>query len=371
MRSSCCGVFGDNWNPRCISFRQAALPAPLTLAPQSGVVLHPPPCFGVAGAFAARLQLAGRRCCWVRFVASTDADRAVFFLLRHRRHQPSATRSARRWKSMIGKPHDPMAIFFSHRGAGRHRWPAKQGSTAPGVDLHPVFRQTDRPLAWWLGLAGGFLLIVQIIGRIPVERGLAPHLRAWRWRSWFSPITSAIGGSGFLAVYVAGILCRQTRRYGPRHRSSAYQEGMTWLAQIIHVPRTWPACNAFAVPAESCCRRCALAIFLVFVARPLAVWLCPAAVQLHAARNRLRGPWVRLCAGGRLLSCWPCAAHSRQSRERATLFQHHIHRGDGLRSPSRAWTVKPIARRLGVDRPAAESVPSTSLSLMLPGTRQS
>ncbi|NKF33719.1 potassium/proton antiporter, partial [Pseudomonas sp. BGM005] len=83
--------------------------------------------------------------------------------------------------------------------------------------------------------------------------------------------TGAVGGSGFLAVYVAGIYAgnRKMQAIGTIKR---FQDGMTWLAQIIMflvlgllaTPSQFPV---IIVPAIL------LALFLIFVARPLAVWL--------------------------------------------------------------------------------------------------
>ena len=54
-----------------------------------------------------------------------------------------------------------------------------------------------------LGLIGG-ALIVFVLKRIAVERGLAPIFMLAMALLVFS-YTGAVGGSGFLAVYVAGI----------------------------------------------------------------------------------------------------------------------------------------------------------------------
>jgi cell volume regulation protein A len=83
--------------------------------------------------------------------------------------------------------------------------------------------------------------------------------------------TGTVGGSGFLAVYVAGIYAgnRKLPGYASIKR---FQDGMTWLAQIIMflvlgLLATPSQFGEIAIPAVL------LALFLIFIARPLAIWL--------------------------------------------------------------------------------------------------
>jgi cell volume regulation protein A len=120
-----------------------------------------------------------------------------------------------------------------------------------------------------LGLLGG-MMIVLIVSKLDTERGLTPIFVLALALLVFS-FTGAVGGSGFLAVYVAGIYAgnRKMQAIGTIKR---FQDGMTWLAQIIMflvlgllaTPSQFPV---IIVPAIL------LALFLIFIARPLAVWL--------------------------------------------------------------------------------------------------
>ena len=59
-----------------------------------------------------------------------------------------------------------------------------------------------------------------------------------------------------------------------------FQDGMTWLAQIA----MFVVFGLFATPSEFpqiALQGLALAAFLIFVARPVAVWLCLCPVRFH------------------------------------------------------------------------------------------
>jgi cell volume regulation protein A len=85
-------------------------------------------------------------------------------------------------------------------------------------------------------------------------------------------LTNALGGSGFLAVYLTGLLIANA----PRHASDELlraMDSMAWLAQsgmflllgLLVTPRELPA---VVVPGLG------VAAFLMLVARPAMVWLC-------------------------------------------------------------------------------------------------
>src|SRR5690606_3146133 len=81
-----------------------------------------------------------------------------------------------------------------------------------------------------------------------------------------------LGGSGFLAVYVAGLYAGNNNiKYVVSLRR--FQDGLTWLAQIVMflvlgllaTPSQFPS---IVIPSV------ALAVFLMVLARPVAIWLC-------------------------------------------------------------------------------------------------
>jgi cell volume regulation protein A len=121
-----------------------------------------------------------------------------------------------------------------------------------------------------VGVAGGFA-IVQVINRTNFEPALYPivmlALALFTWA-----VAGMLGGSGFIATFVAGLIAGNARM---RHTAALrrFQQGTTWLSQIamfltlglLATPSQFPKVAIAAV---------ALALFLTLVARPIAVWLC-------------------------------------------------------------------------------------------------
>ncbi len=253
-------LFDSGFGTSLQSFRQAAWPA-LTLA-TVGVLLT-----SLFFGLAARLLLGFS---WLEafllgaIVGSTDAA-AVFFLLRI--GGISIREKVRATLEIESGSNDPMAIFLTIalvEAILAH----EAGATAFGLSF-----LVDFVLQMGVGLIAGYgggVMIVYLVNRLDMERGLVPIFVIALALLVFS-VTGALGGSGFLAAYVAGLYAgnRQMKAAPVLRR---FQDGMTWLAQIIMflilgllaTPSQFPS---IAIPAV------ALALFLIFVARPIAVWL--------------------------------------------------------------------------------------------------
>ncbi|WP_417803341.1 potassium/proton antiporter [Thalassospira lucentensis] len=196
-------------------------------------------------------------------VSSTDAA-AVFFLLRVGGiNLRDRTRSTLEVES---GSNDPMAVFLT---ISLVELIVLGGGDNIAVELLQRF-VLQIGLGAVFGLAGG-VAIVQMINRIKLEPGLVPIITLACALSLFGT-TSILGGSGFLAVYVAGLYAgnKQMRMSVGVRR---FQHVTTWLAQIamfvtLGLLATPSDFGAVVVPGVI------LALVLVFVARPLAVWLC-------------------------------------------------------------------------------------------------
>ena len=341
-------LFDSGYGTSLHSFRQAAVPA-LTLA-TVGVLLT-----AILFAVAARFLLGFS---WLEglllgsIVASTDAA-AVFFLLRT--GGISIRDRVRSTLEVESGTNDPMAIFLTTALVGIMA--SGEDLNSAGIDLLALFLK-QIGLGLVLGLIGG-ALIVQIMRRIPVERGLAPIFVLTLALLVFA-YTSAIGGSGFLAVYVAGIYAGN-KKIRPRASIVRFQEGMTWLAQIIMflvlgllaTPSQFPQ---IALPAI------ALAIFLVFVARPLAVWLSLLPFDFTQRETGFVA-WVGLRgAVSILLAILPILGNL----ENGQLYFNTTFIVVMVSLAIQGWTVKPIALRLGLIVPPQIGA-IDKLELDLPG----
>lgn len=255
-------LFDSGFATSLRSYRVAAAPA-LTLA-TVGVVLTTA-LVGVAAHLTFGID-------WVRsmllgaIVASTDAA-AVFFLLRAGgvtiRERVAAT------LEIESGANDPMAIFLTATLVEFASIRAGAGPIAP-LDLAAQFAlQIGLGLA--LGAAGGvgIVFFLRLLRR--VDAGLYP-IAALAAALVVFAATGLLGGSGFLAAYVAGVVAGNSRvPFGFRIRR--FQVGMTWLAQI----GMFLTLGLLATPSEfgaTLGAAAALAAALIFVARPVAVWLC-------------------------------------------------------------------------------------------------
>ncbi len=195
-------------------------------------------------------------------LASTDAA-AVFFLIRARGlHLERRTGSTLEIESGAN---DPMAVFLTTALTG---WLAGSGhSGVLSIAIHVVWAMGCGAL---LGYGGG-RLIVAALNRYDFPSGLHPWLAMSGAVTLFA-LTNLIGGSGYLAVYVAGVVVAN-RPVRARNEVSSVQDAATWFAQLIMflllgllatphalLKVVWPALG--------------VAAFLMFIARPVAVVLC-------------------------------------------------------------------------------------------------
>jgi cell volume regulation protein A len=120
------------------------------------------------------------------------------------------------------------------------------------------------------GVSGG-LAVAWVLNRITMPGGLHPLFVVASAVLIFGT-TAVLNGSGFLAVYLAGlILGNRPVRAFPSILS--FHDAATWLVQLVMfillgLLVTPSILLRYAVPAL------VLAVFLIFVGRPLAVWLC-------------------------------------------------------------------------------------------------
>lgn len=140
-----------------------------------------------------------------------------------------------------------------------------------------------------LGLGGGWLL-ARIINGLHLNAGFYP-LAALAGGIAIFASANVLGGSGFLAVYLAGLLLGN-RPLQAGHDIRRFNDGLAWLAQIgmflilgllVSPTELW----AFA-PAGL-----AIAGVLIFIARPVAVFIGLAPFRL-AWREQVFLSWVGL-----------------------------------------------------------------------------
>jgi cell volume regulation protein A len=213
-------------------------------------------------------------------VASTDAA-AVFFLIHARglRLRPRVSAIL----EIESGTNDPFAIFLTILLVeillqGHQSW-----ST---IALSLVGKGLGGALIGWLGARA----IVLVLNRLSLPQGLHAPFVATGALVVFG-LAEAIHSSGFLAAYVAGLVVgnRPTRAH---NTVVAFLDAATWLAQIgmflLLGLLAWPE----RLP-EHALAALAVALTLMLVARPLAVFICLAPFRF-SKREKLFISWVGL-----------------------------------------------------------------------------
>ena len=194
-------------------------------------------------------------------ISSTDAA-AVFSLLQgrglHLNERVSAT------LEIESGSNDPMAIFLTLMLVTLI---GQQGADDAGSALLMLVRQFGLGLA--IGPVAGYL-VVQLANRIRLTPALYPLLVAAAGIVVFSA-TNALGGSGFLAIYLTGVVIGN-RRVRMMPMILQVHDGLAWLAQLCLFLMLGLLVNPSALlPLAGA--GLFLALALIFVIRPLTIFV--------------------------------------------------------------------------------------------------
>jgi cell volume regulation protein A len=272
-------LFDGGLRTRFAAFRGAVYPA-ISLA-TVGVVITAV-LVGLVATYVLPLQLTLIEGLLVgSIVASTDAA-AVFFLLRAGGQQ--LKRRVGATLEMESGTNDPVAVFMTILLA---QMVMASVETSAGAVLFAVFREAT--LGFIVGIGGG-LAISLALNRISLPSGMHPLLVVAS-ALFIYALTVVVGGAGFLAAYLAGIVLgnRPVRAFAS---ITTFHDTLTWLCQIamfimlgllVTPSKLFPALGAAL----------AIAFFLIIVARPVAVWLCLIPYKFQASEKAFMS-WVGL-----------------------------------------------------------------------------
>lgn len=288
-------------------------------------------------------------------VASTDAA-AVFFLLRAGNlHLRDRVRSLLEIES---GSNDPIAIFLTVTLVEVIAHNANPAAEVLFVDVAIGFI-VSMALGAAVGIVGGFA-IARLVERLDLDQGLQPIFVLTLSLLVFAG-AGAIGGSGFLAVYLAGLVAGNSKIRGASILKR-FQDGVSWLAQII----MFLVLGLFATPRqfpEILLGSVMLGLFLIFVARPVAVWLCLSPFRFPRAETAFVS-WVGLRgAVSILLAITPLLGGLENGRDIFNVAFIIVL----VSLIVQGWTVGWLARRLGLIVPARIG-PLEKVELELPGS---
>lgn len=269
-------------------------------------------------------------------LASTDA--AAVFLLLHA-HGLEINRRVSATLETESGINDPMAVFLV-------------------LFLVRMLQNPGQSLTWFaveeflvqmlggaaIGIGGGFAL-TWIVNRIEIATGLYAILVAAAAIAIFSG-ANAIGASGFLAVYLAGIVLGN-RPHRAQHVISRFHDGLAWLAQIV----MFLLLGLLVTPShlvKGLVGSIVIAVALMLAARPLAVWISLLPFRFNwreqsfIAWMGLRGAVPIFLASIPILAGLPQGHIYFEVTFVAVLASLLI----------QGWTVGPVARWLGLEVPA-------------------
>jgi potassium/hydrogen antiporter len=211
-----------------------------------------------------------------------------------------------------------------------------------------------------LGYSGGRLLVMTI-NRVELSDSLYPLLTLFSGLLIYG-VTASLGGSGFLAVYLAGLMLgnQALRAFASIRR---FHDGIAWLAQIgmfivLGLLATPSRIVEVALPALL------TAACLIFVARPIAV--AASLIPFHFPwREQVYLAWVGLRGSvPMVLATFPLLA----GMQHALLFFDVAFFIVVTSLIVQGWTVAPAARLLGLQMPPVTTRVRRA-DIDLPGTR--
>ncbi|MBR4995358.1 MAG: potassium/proton antiporter [Alistipes sp.] len=107
--------------------------------------------------------------------------------------------------------------------------------------------------------------------------------------------TSLVWGNGYLAVYITGLVVGNSRRLAHKGNLVTFFDGFTWLAQIVMFLTIGLLVNADELlNPDVLLLGGAVGVFLIFVARPLAVVLSLLPFRRFTTKARIYVSWVGL-----------------------------------------------------------------------------
>jgi cell volume regulation protein A len=209
-----------------------------------------------------------------------------------------------------------------------------------------------------VGAVGGFA-IVAMLNRLELPAGLPPLLVVAAAISIYGAAT-VMGGSGFLAVYLAGLFVgnRPIRAHAAVLR---FHDAATWLAQMV----MFLVLGLLVTPSrlvEHLLPAVLVAVVLMLVARPLAVWLSLAPFGFSWKEKSFIA-WVGLRGA---VSIFLAAIPILSNVPEATMYFDVAFVVVLVSLALQGWTVGPAARWAGVAR--SDPAPSVNrVEIDLPG----
>jgi len=272
-------------------------------------------------------------------VGSTDAA-AVFSLLHA--HSMQLKQRVGATLEIESGVNDPMAVFLTVALTAT----LASGETEVGPMLLVKFFK-EMGIGAVVGVGAGYAL-GGLINRLTLATGLYPLLAMAGGLATYA-LTTYIGGSGFLAIYLAGVVLGNHRLHEAQNILRVH-DGMAWLSQII----MFLVLGLLVTPSAlltNVWSEVGVALVLILVARPLAVVI--SLLPFHFPwREQFFIAWVGLRgAVPIILALFPLLV----GLDKAGLFFNVAFFVVLVSLVVQGWTVAPVARWFGLEVPASRS----------------
>ncbi|MDQ2070372.1 potassium/proton antiporter [Natronospira bacteriovora] len=192
---------------------------------------------------------------------------------------------------------------------------------------------------------GGAWLAARSVNALPLTPGLYPLLALAAGLLIFGA-TAMVGGSGFLAIYLAGIVLGNTRVQSVQN-IRRFHDGMAWISQIV----MFLMLGLLVTPSELlhvALPALLIALVLIFIARPIAVFLSLIPFRFALREQTFIG-WVGLRgAVPIILAIFPLLAGIPE----AQIFFNVAFFVVLVSLIIQGWSLTPVARLLQVQIPA-------------------
>jgi len=282
-------------------------------------------------------------------VASTDAA-AVFFLLRagglQLRHKVGAT------LEIESGTNDPIAVFLTLVLVQL----LMTGADPSIALISTLFQQAV--FGALFGIAGGYAALA-MLNRVGLPGGLHP-LFVVAFAVLIFAVTAKLNGSGFLAVYIAGlVLGNNPVRAFPS--IVKFHDVMTWLSQIV----MFIVLGLLVTPSklfEYAPMAIVFSLALMFVARPVAVWLCLIPFNFNK-QEKVFVSWVGLRGA---VSIFLAAIPMLTQLPNAELYFNVAFFTVLASLVMQGWSINPLAKKLKLALPGS-ALQANRIELDLPG----
>ena len=257
----------------------ATLGVAMTALILGGFVYFVAPWVGVEMSFTVALLLAAT-------MSSTDSA-SVFSILRSKRQ--GLTQNLRPLLELESGSNDPMAYVLTVLLVGVLSHDAGEAGVWQSI-LTFVVQMA-------VGAVSGYLigrLAVWTINRINLANHSLYSVLLLAFIFFAFAFTDLIRGNGYLAVYLAGLVVGNYKLVQKRSLT-VFFDGFTWLVQIVMFLTLGLFVNGDElIRPEGLLLGLVVGAFMIFVARPLTVFLCLAPFRRFSTRARIYVSWVGL-----------------------------------------------------------------------------